>query len=815
MVDRLSRGIILLLIFFVCSIAHAQHPIHAEPVEDHVLHGIVRDSLSRQPLAGVTIFLVDIKRGAISKRDGSYRIAHLPNVSTRVRVSLLGYKTIVEQVDLSAISEHDFALTESLIETPEVVVSGVSEATEKKRMPVPISTVTQADLKESAATNIIDAVSKEPGISSISTGPAISKPVIRGLGYNRVLVISDGVRQEGQQWGDEHGVEVDPSSVSSVEILKGPASLMYGSDALAGVVNLLADNDVEDGHIRLSADGEYRTNNGQISTSLATQANLKQWTWDVRYSHQQAHAYQNAYDGYVFGSGFREDALRAVLGYHGSWGYTQLHLSRFILNPGIVEGMSDSSGAFVREVAASTGVELRPTTHDDALNYESMIPYQHIVHSKVNSETTLFLGGFNLLANIGWQQNERQEFASAETPSTPGLAMTLGTLTYDLRGTGIHIGNAHLSVGFNGMAQDNRNTGAEYLIPDYHLFDFGAYAVSTLRAGSWDLSAGLRYDLRSERSGALYLDSNDTKVPQSAPDATQRFVAHDYQFGGVAGSLGASYQASDDLTLKFNLGRGFRAPNMSELAANGVHDGTVRYELGNSDLRPEFNTQVDVGLLYQITHLSIEASVFANSVDHYIYTRKVPSLLGGDSLIDGNQVFAYDAASALLYGAELLVDIHPHPLDWLHFENGFGFVITSLRNQADSMQYLPFSPAPKWTSTLKTSFKHVSAELASLDCILGADIVFAQHNIYSAFNTETATASYVLIHAGVISDWQVFEHQHVQVSLLVNNLGDVAYQDHLSRLKYLDTNEATGRMGVFGVGRSFVLRLSIPLDIIP
>ena len=179
----------------------------------------------------------------------------------------------------------------------EVTVTGVTGDTKLKHATAPVSIVTPQILRATASTNIIDAISHQPGVSQLTTGGSISKPIIRGLGYNRVVVMSEGVRQEGQQWGDEHGVEVDGNSVNSVEILKGPASLMYGSDAMAGVVILHSQPTLTEGEMRANVSSEYQTNNGLFAYTLSMAGNQNGFVWDGRYSDKMAHAYKNKYDG--------------------------------------------------------------------------------------------------------------------------------------------------------------------------------------------------------------------------------------------------------------------------------------------------------------------------------------------------------------------------------------------------------------------------------------------------------------------------------------------------------------------------------------
>ena len=211
----------------------------------------------------------------------------------------------------------------------ELVVTGVTGDTKLKNSTAPISIISNKDLRQTTSTNIIDAIAHQPGMAQITTGGGISKPIIRGLGYNRIIVMNEGVRQEGQQWGDEHGIEVDPQIVNSVEILKGPASLMYGSDAMAGVVILHSAPTLPEGEMRANVSTEYQTNNGLFDYSLNFAGNQKGFVWDARFSDKMAHAYKNKVDGYVPGSQFKERAGRLMLGLNKRWGHAHLTWTAF------------------------------------------------------------------------------------------------------------------------------------------------------------------------------------------------------------------------------------------------------------------------------------------------------------------------------------------------------------------------------------------------------------------------------------------------------------------------------------------------------
>lgn len=178
------------------------------------LTGKITDHKTGEALPGVSIYFPDLKTGATSDIDGTYKIENLPQTKALVQISFIGYKLIAEQIDLATTTTKDFAMDESVAELNEVVVTGLSKSAEKNRTPTPISTISSIQLKQLSATNIIDAIATQPGISQVTTGSGISKPVIRGLGYNRVVVVNDGIRQEGQQWGDEHGIEIDEYGVN-------------------------------------------------------------------------------------------------------------------------------------------------------------------------------------------------------------------------------------------------------------------------------------------------------------------------------------------------------------------------------------------------------------------------------------------------------------------------------------------------------------------------------------------------------------------------------------------------------------------------
>ena len=783
-------------------------------VEKKTLTGKITDKKTGEALTGVTIYITDLKTGAVSDIDGKYILENLPASKVRVQISFVGYKLIIETIDLSIIISKDFAMESSVAELHEVVVTGLSQAAEKNRTPTPISTISAKQLQQVASTNIIDAIAKHPGISQVTTGSGISKPVIRGLGYNRVLVVNDGIRQEGQQWGDEHGIEVDEFSVNKAEVLKGPASLSYGSDAMAGVINFLSAPTLPDGKVQGNILANYQTNNGLIGYSANVAGNEKGFIWDVRYSNKMAHAYQNKYDGYVLNSGYRENNFGGIIGFNKSWGYAHLHFSIYNFTPGIVEGERDSAtGNFIKPIALNDSIDDAEIASDkDYKSYNPLTPYQKIHHYKAVLNNSFIFGNGSLKTTIGWQQNQRQEYGDILTPNDYGLYFLLNSINYDVRYLLPEKNNFDISFGINGMQQTSQNKGIEFLVPEYNLLDAGIFAIVKKSFTKLDISGGLRFDSRNEHTKDLYLDANDKPTNSVDPNAFHRFTAFNSTFSGVSGSIGATYQFSEMVYTKLNLSRGFRAPNIGEIGANGVHDGTIRYEIGDPKLKAEYSLQLDYALGLNSEHITAEADLFSNTINNFIFPRKLNSVFGGDSLTNELQTFKYVSANANLMGGEISIDIHPHPLDWLHFENSFAYVQSTQKNQPDSTKYLPFTPAPKFSSELKANAKKLSKSLQNAYISIGIDNYFKQDKFFAAYGTETATPGYTLLNLGIGADVVLKERTLFLLYININNLTDVAYQSHLSRLKYEAENNATARTGVYNMGRNLSFKLLIPID---
>ncbi|MDB5236253.1 MAG: energy transducer TonB [Hymenobacter sp.] len=782
------------------------------------LTGRVTDAATGEGLPGSTILFEDLKQGASTEADGRFTFTNLPRGRFTVQIRSLGYNTVTQTVDTGTGQPLEVKLTVAATEIGQVVVTGVSQATELRRSTVPTSVVDRTRLNQTSASNIVDAIAHTPGVSQITTGAAISKPVVRGLSSNRVVTLNNGARQEGQQWGDEHGIEIDEFSIDRAEIIKGPGSLLYGSDAMAGVINFVAPDPVAEGHITGLATGSYQTNNHQQGYSLQNAGNLNGVNWLVRGTRKVAGDYRNRYDGRVYNSGFNELDANGYVGVNKGWGYSHLTFSTFNQRLGLTEGTRDGSGRFTKEVPAGqdrTGADSTtavPVTDADLRGYGLAVPQQQVNHLRIGTDNNFILGekGARLTLQVSYQQNLRREYGNAFNPTETSLYFQLRTVDYSLRYFLPEINGWNLTLGSSGLHQQNHNLGTEFLIPAYRVNEGGVFAVAKKTMGALDISGGLRYDVRGIAADALYLDGNER--PTDGPGVETKFPGFTSTYRNYSGSLGAAYNVNERLTVKGNVSRGFRAPNIAELGSNGRHEGTLRYELGNPNLQAETSLQVDAGVSYVTDHIRFSVDAFENSINSYIFTRRLLTPTGADSLNNGYGVFRYEQGQARLYGGEVSLDFHPHPLDWLHFENAFSMVRAEQLNRPEGERYLPFIPADRLQSELRANFRRQGKRITNPYARLQLERTFAQNRYFSAFDTETATPGYTLFNASLGTDIANAQGKTLfSVFLTANNLFDVGYQSHLSRLKYADFNYANGRQGVFNQGRNVSVRLVVPL----
>jgi len=824
-----------LLSLLISTSTFSKAAVNVFPVDEAIgtLSGKVTDKADGAPIFGASVSIPDLKNGTSTNAKGEYVLTHVPKGTYLVQISYLGYSSVTQRVDFTKTSVLNVQLQLSAIESGEVVVTGVSRATEVKRNPVPMVAVSKTYLDQrSASGNVIDEIANLPGISAVTTGPNVSKPFIHGLGYNRVVTLQDGIRQEGQQWGDEHGIEVDQNSIDRIEVIKGPASLSYGSDAIGGVVNLISPAPVPEGKILGSVQGIYGTNQGLLNGSFRLQGNQNGLLWGTVISAKEAKNYQNQHDGRVYATGYQERDARAMVGLNKSWGYSYLNASVYDALQDIPNGSRDSvTRQFTKQITEAD--VFRPIVSPSELNsYAIPSLHQHVQLYRIYDNSNFILGKGNLIVNLGYQFSHRREYTHPEAVDVAGLNLHLSTYTYDVKYNYNFADDYETTIGVNGQYQNNTiGNATAFPIPAYHQFDIGPFVIVKKSFGKLDLSGGLRYDSRSFTGQAAYIDTTAGQFPQlytgsdpaNTPNVSSQFTALNKTFSGFSGSFGGTYNFSDAFLLKANIARGFRAPSIAELSANGPDPGSQIYHVGNSNFKPEFSVQEDIGAFLTLPSISASVELFNNNIQNYIFQQQQLNPDGTPAVnpaFPQYAIFTYVQSKARINGGEFSLDVHPLP--WLHFQNSlaltYGENLGTGGKVPDSLKYLPFIPPLHTHSELRGTFNKGLSNFKNLYAFVGFDHFNAQNRYFSAYGTETYTAGYNLLSAGIGGDIINTAGQTI-VKLFIEgtNLANVNYQSNMSRLKYFD-NAVTApgvQRGIFNMGRNISFKVVVPFDLSP
>jgi iron complex outermembrane receptor protein len=788
-----------------------------------IISGIVMDTETNQLLPHCSVYIPSSKKGVLTDDNGKFKIEIQKN--DQLIFSYVGYQTDTLFIEKTK-TEYEIFLMPIHSQLDEVVVTALARTGLIRQNPISITNVTSKMIEKSSESNVMDAIAKNtPGLSMLKTGPNISKPFIRGMGFNRVLTLFDGVRQEGQQWGGEHGLEIDNYNIERAEVIKGPASLAYGSDALAGVVSLFPFIPKEtDGKIYGRWLSEYQGNNGLIGNGFRLSQGNKHWLWAARGSYRIAKNYINREDGRVYNTGFREENFSVLLGYKSSKGYTHLNFSLYDNQQGIPDGSRDSlTRKFTKQIyeADQDDVTKRPIVSESELNSYTLSPlHQRIQHYRAYLKSHYEIGKGDLQASLAFSQNIRREFIHPTVPDQAGTHHLLNSINYSFRYNAPESHNFETSVGVNGMFQENHEPqdASNFAIPNYDLFDFGGFALSKWKNEKWSVIGGARFDTRYIKTKTMYVSQDsrgfDTQVfPPDTVNASLQFQSMKQHFHGFTLSLGSTYQFNSHFNLKFNFSRGYRAPSISEIASNGLDAGAHIIYIGNSNFQSEFSWQEDVGLLANFSDVSASVSLYNKNIQNFIYLNSVTDAQGNQAKdSQGNIIIQYQQDAAQLYGLEATFSLRPSSIRGLSFNNQFAVCYGFNRNKnfegtKQQGEYLPFIPPAHLISNVNQEFKIKSSFVSTINFMIEADVNATQNRYLGLYGTETKTNGYTLLNAGVGSSL----FRNCQFQFQVNNLLDEIYQSNMSRLKYFEyySQSPNGRSGIYNMGRNFCVKLIV------
>jgi len=793
---------ILVSIVFLCSSAYGQ--------KSWTLKGTVLDD-ENLPLIGATVFLSQIEKGTTSDSQGRFAIDNIPVGSYQIEISYIGYQTLEDTVSINNDTKYDVRLSATALSLNEVVITDNYTEARKKEEPLNIEIVNDDYLKQNLGGSLMKSLERLPGVTTIDIGSGQSKPVIRGLGFNRVVVVENSIKHEGQQWGADHGLEIDQYAIDNVEVIKGPASLMYGSDAIGGVIDMknkrLPAKNTIGGTIDLSG----KTNNNFLGTSISMYARRKVFFANFRgtallYGDYKVPA--DSVDIYSYRAPLHNNHLRNTAGKE-----QDLHVSFGIIHPKyqsrfLVSDVSNKSGFF----ANAHGLEPRnvDTEFHDKSDRDILDPYQQANHFKAINTSLLKWRKYKFESDLGFQRNFRQEWSSyvnhgympAVFPDSlsfnPNLERQFEKYIYsgNAKVTYQASDNTQLALGINSDYQDNRIGGRGFIIPAFEQFGAGSYLFAKHSFSERSLAQiGIRYDYGTINT-AEYKDWFPSPVASSNDSAVQYLIRSEdltRHFSNTSWSIGYNYNLPK-WSFKANIGKSFRMPMAKELTANGVNYHHFSYEVGNPDLAPEIAYQLDLGIEYSAKKFVIGTTPFLNYFSNYIYLN--PSSEHDRLYGNGNQIYYYTESKVMRYGGE----IHSHYQLFAPLQLGaMGEYVYSEQLSGEKKGFsLPFSPPASAIFNAKY-LKQTLAFLKNAYVSVDYKVVAVQKHIVPP---EMTTDGYSVVNVGTGGEIKA-KRQRISISLQVQNVLNSKYFNHTSYYRLINVPEP---------GRNIVLNVSIPFQ---
>lgn len=776
--------------------------------QSYKLSGKVVDT-NNFPLRGAGVTLTNTLFRAATDSLGNFEISGISARSYEIMVSKEGFRDYNQPLSIRGRNAFiTVVLHDKSHQLQEVVVTSNLGEQRKKEESLNIEVVSSSFIQRNLGGSLMKTLDRLPGIKTIGIGSGQSKPLIRGMGFNRVVVVDKGVKHEGQQWGADHGLEIDQFAAGEVELIKGAASFIYGSDAIGGVIDVKPPSVPEPATLGGSIDLIGKTNNNLYGTSVNLYGRSQHWFFDSRFTYQNYGDYRVPTDTiyvYDFAVQLHKNQLRNTAGRE-----TGLHLNTGYISDRFrsvfyLSNTFSNSGFF----ANAHGLEPRQvnTQLHDASTRDILMPSQEVNHFKLINRTAYQAGIHLLEMELGYQRNFRQEFSQYVNhgymppvyPDTMTIPPELEreydkqVFSLNLRDQ-VTIGRHSLLIGLNGEHQDNAIDGWTFLVPAFRQTTAGIFAYDKFRLNDQVLLHGaLRYDYGQVKM-FRYVDWFPSEVIENGATHSRYEVrANDLDRGyhSFVWSLGLNYNP-DKFSLKANIGKSFRMPIVKETGANGVNYHYFSYELGDPSLSPEQSYQADLSLGWKEAKWSVQVSPFYNYFPNYIYLNPTPRHSPGPG--GGNQIFQYSQSRVMRYGGEL-------QMKWKFYENLSTEVIAeylhSEQLSGDKKGYtLPFSPPVTglinltWSPEINSYFQN---SYFSIDYRIAA----AQNSIVPP---EKKTLGYQLINLQAGTRISLYK-QPLMVSLQAQNLLNTRYMNHTSFYRLIELPET---------GRNIVLSLKIP-----
>lgn len=719
------------------------------------LQGTIIDSKTKEKLIGANIYLVDLLKGTVSNLNGNFTINNLKCTEVSVKFSFVGYETQLKKIKLPLSKNLQIELISTAFESAEIFVSGGSYSTQHQNA-IKIESLGSTLIMQSNASSLAEALSSAAGVDMLSAGGAATKPVIRGLSMTNILFVNNGVKLENFQFSDHHPYVSDEFGIDKIEVIKGPASILFGSDAVGGVINLIREMTEENG---ISGDYnlKYHSNTQGIISNLGVNMGNDKLFGGIRIGMKSHKDYLEASGKHIPNTRFNDKSLKLYTGIKNSTGVYKLYFDYSKMEVGKAV---EPAFALITENSRKNNVW-----------------YQDLENYVLNSRNTLFIGNLKFTADVNWQMNNRTLNGVLNSPITKPVDMQLNTLAYTVKSYWPIGEKSELITGFQGAYRTNRNADVPlHTVPDADLTDF---AVLSLFKKTFfqniKIQLGIRYDFRNIYLPLQAKSGNVNNLTSS--DLIPELEKHYEDFSFTAG---ATYNLNDIFLVRANFASAFRTPNLAELSQDGYH--AERYELGNRNLESQRNYETDLSFHVHLDKLKIDLASFYNTINNYIFLSPTPNYN-----LNNDQIYQYLQSDAHIYGGEIALDYAPFP--FLNLSADYSYLV----GESKTGENLPFIPQNKQNTNIKLLTKQIK----------WANEIFFQLHTHYAFEQdkasiyETTTSNYFLIDLSLGGKLK-YKTNNLEFNLLIDNLLNEEYFDHLSILK---------TYGFYNPGRNISLNL--------
>jgi iron complex outermembrane receptor protein len=725
-------------------------------------------------LAHASIQLVSPQRQTLTNTEGFFAFDQLCPGEYEVQVHSQGY------TDQRVRCRVDSGLYLNIrLEEKTVVLAGVTVLGER-----PVASAAQvaptlgkAELDRARGGSLGESLRDITGIHLLQTGPTIAKPMIHGLHSNRVLVLNNGIRQEGQQWGSEHAPEIDPFMATKLTVVKGAAAVRYGADALGGVI-VVTPPDLPRtpglaGELHLV--GQTQGRQGTVSGNLAGYTRGLGWRLQAT-GKRGGNLHTPNY--FLANTGLRELNFSGTVGYQRDKAGIELFYSRFATEIGILASAHIGNLTDLNFALASPR-PVYPDRFSDEFTYRIQAPRQQVAHHLAKAQGYAELGWGKLTFQYGFQANARREYDVRRLSSNsarPALDLRLLTHTLDVVLAHRPVGALRGSVGLSGLFQDNDNipgTGIRPLVPNYRVGSGGIFLTEKWATRKFEVEAGLRYDYRHLSVWRF--------------DRSSQLLRPEYNFHNVSGTLGAYWELAEQLKLRSVLASAWRPPAPNELFSEGLHHGAAALEFGRDDLRPEQAYKWTTSLERTGKAWAWELTGYYQAIGNYIYLN--PQLPPALTIRGAFPVFHYDQTDARFWGLDgsLRVEVLPG----LHY-SAKGSLVRA--RDVRSGAYLPWIPPDRIENAL--TWRRERGAKREYYCSLSSLSVARQWRYEAERDYAPPPSGYTLVNLDAGAAWPIGK-QRLALNLSVRNLANLTYRDYLNRFRYF-ADEA---------GRNVILRL--------